>query len=323
VRFVMPILMASIFGASVSLTLAQPAPLSVALFAIVMIAATVGAYLPPMAAAVLGLATAGVDVALMRAVGAWAPGVFQPVVAASLLTIAMPFLAALVGQRLQTAARAAREARADAPLAGSLGLIEAETGEALLGDEILRAEYTRTPLTLMRMLVQARPTGTIAHRLQSERAAVRVLEATLHVIHIPYAYGNNDLVAILPGTTAADARSLADRIVRDVRAATIRSDGRERELLTDYATVAIGLAEFPADGASIGALVDAAHPDHASTVIRSRDGELDPARKPRGTDPTAAERPAANPDLGGRWVPVGPGRPEERARSERAATRAG
>ncbi|MEO7118486.1 MAG: hypothetical protein ABIZ34_05885, partial [Candidatus Limnocylindrales bacterium] len=175
-------------------------------------------------------------------------------------------------------------------------------------DEILRAEYRGTPLTVLRFAVRARPTGTADTRIQACRAVGRVLDATVHAIDIPFAYADNDMAVILPGADAHAARLLCARINAALGAGTIRSTGRSRQPLADFATVSVGLAQFPLDGETAPALVDAADPANARARARAAARPSDSPALGLVRDASAALLSAEASDEGDRWTAVGPGR---------------
>lgn len=310
VRIVLPALLASISVASAGLMTAQPSPLSIALGALVVLGSAIAISLEPLAGAVVGLAVSAVVVGASRTFGIWNESVFLPTVLACTGTIATAWLSGLIGLRIRQGARARAGWSGNTPAVGSLGLADAATGEALLANDILRAQHVATPLSVLRFVVRARPTGTAADRIQACRAVARALDATIHAIDIPFAYADNDMAVILPGTDGRGARLLCERITSAVGAATILSTGRTRQPLGDFATVSVGLAEFPMDGETAIALVEAAHPENARGRARAAARPSDTQRVLHG-DPspeTSGQTTGDTEDAGRPWTAVGPGR---------------
>jgi diguanylate cyclase (GGDEF)-like protein len=97
-----------------------------------------------------------------------------------------------------------------------------------------------------------------------------------------YRYGGDEFALILPGTDAAGARAVADRVRRAVHEeGGLRGGGSELAV-----TCSTGVAAFPGDGTDAGTILDAA--DRACFLAK---------RSGRDRVATAAEAAAAGPDL--------------------------
>jgi GGDEF domain-containing protein len=153
---------------------------------------------------------------------------------------------------------------------GSLGLLHPSIGEARLDEEIERARYADSPLSILR--INATLTRDLAgpDRDRALRAVGRTFESLLHVIHVPFAYSDRDLVAILPEMGADDASELAERVRLGAAEATvIVGRDRMRRRFGELGTVRFGVATFRIDGHSAGTLLAAAVPPVG--ICRGRD----------------------------------------------------
>ncbi len=211
-------------------------------------------------------------VASERSAQTWVPADFGVHLGEVVVLVGVSLVAGIAGgmARNEPRARAAslttspakldRRTGFDRRARGPLGLLASPLGEARLEEEVERAQYAGDPLTVVRLKVDLLGAPPNPHEpLVLHRAVVRVLESTLHVIDVPFAYAPDDIVVIMPETDAVEARVRADRVLRALHDAsfTIRPSGA-RYPFDEYACLHVGIAAFPEEGRSARALLDGA-----------------------------------------------------------------
>ena len=241
----------------------RPGPAIPALFALT---AAVAVGVDPLVSFAPGLAGAAAMIFLKQSSGLWGPETFAPSSLETLAFVTTGLAAGFAGSGLRRMHRpeAAPATPTSQPAAfGPLGLLPAELGELRLEEEVDRARMYRRPLALMRIslepLESPRPSG--AEREAVGRAVARCVQSALRITDVPFACGDDCIVAILPETDRLDARRLASRLAAALRAATfhVRPEGGRavRRPVMDHAIVRVGLAAFPEDGATAGELLEA------------------------------------------------------------------
>jgi diguanylate cyclase (GGDEF)-like protein len=150
-----------------------------------------------------------------------------------------------------------------------MSLIDALTGiynhrhfKVLLGVEMGRAErYSRTMALLMIDVDNfKRVNDTFGHPIGDQvlRGVARILGEAVRRSDVLARYGGEEFAVILQETEFAAARSVAEKLCRDVESKASFPDGRDGRI---HATISVGLAFYPADAqdeAGLLALADAA-----------------------------------------------------------------
>lgn len=228
-----------------------------------------------------------VSIEISRLLGTWDGSVYLPV---SLLVVKFA-LAAVCGSALRSSVRALGTQRPGGetmPANGSLGLLHRSVAQRRLEEEIERAAFTGSALSVVwiRTRLLDDRTGQ-PDRGRVLRVVSRTVESVMDVVHFPVAFSDEDIVGILAETDTAAAERLVERIRRSCGSATLLvGPARTRQRFSDLATVDVGLVSHPLHGTTAAALVEAAR-----SAIRPTDGATLPL------------------------VPVGPGRAEAEHRS--------
>jgi membrane protein implicated in regulation of membrane protease activity len=236
-------------------------------------------------------------VALSRLAGSWDATVYIPLILLT-LTFGLTAVSAAWARAAVRAMKATNGTEREAPVNGSLGLLAASLAEGRLDEEIDRAEYARSALTVVWMRTRLiEPNLPQPDRGRVLRVASRTIESVLEVVHLPVAFSDADIVCILPVTDEAGAQRLVERIRRACASATLLVGAeRNRRRFSQLGTLDVGVAAYPADGASATALLEAAR-----LAVRRTDDALEgppDAARPAARLPSAAR---ANPGPG---VPV-------------------
>jgi diguanylate cyclase (GGDEF)-like protein len=166
-------------------------------------------------------------------------------VAASLLTIvfALPFVTLL--QRSVRHAQLLNASRVDS----KTGLLNAGTWEREAASEVARAVRTRTPLALVLIDVDHFKLVNDLHGHLAGDKALRAIAHTFQIFLRDYdlvgRFGGEEFVLLLPQTSAADARQIAERVRGHIAAMPIRiTDDPGAESL--HITVSVGVAALGA-----------------------------------------------------------------------------
>jgi hypothetical protein len=209
--------------------------------------------------AVGAVAAAAASVQLCRLVGVWDATVYLPI---ALLPVAF-VLAALIGSGLRSSVHGLGRQRpgADvAPANGSLGLLHESVAERRLDEEIERAGFTGSPLSVVWIRTRLFDDATQQpDRGRVLRVVSRTVESVMEVVHLPVAFSDADIVGILAETDEDAAERLIERIRRSCASATLLvGSDRARRRFSDLATIEAGLVSNPADGMTASTLLERA-----------------------------------------------------------------
>lgn len=219
----------------------------------------VGVELGGAAGAVAGIAAGAVATTVARAFGTWNEFVYVPMAALVTGFVVIGFMSGTLGAMIRALTRVELPTEL-MPARGSLGLLHPSVGEERLDDEIGRAAYGNTPLSVVAIHARALD-GSISDpdRGRLVRVVGRTVESSLDFVHIPFAYDDAEIVAILPLTDDSTAVRLVEEIRRACAVATVVvGPGRERRRFSDLGAVEAGLSKYPEDGSSAQALIEAA-----------------------------------------------------------------
>ena len=139
-----------------------------------------------------------------------------------------------------------------------------------LGEEILRAQRSGTPLTLLMIDLDdfKLVNDTLGHLFGDEvlRWAAEQMRGVLRGSDVPARYGGDEFAVILTDTAAEGAHEVAERIVAALRDRPYKAEGRGPVPVA----ASIGVAAFPADGKGAQALIAGA--DAALYRVKRRGG---------------------------------------------------
>jgi hypothetical protein len=240
---------------------AEPSNVTFVVAALLIVVAMLAMRAGMLGGALVGVVVGAAILYVIRSAGRWDPGVYPAAGVVVMGSVVVGLIAGSIGSMLRNV-RGSAPAWADAlPVLGSLGLLHPSIGEARLDEEIERARYADAPLSILRINTALRHDLTGPDRDRALRAVSRSFESLLHVIHVPFAYSEVDLVAILPEMGAADASELAERVrLRAAEATVIVGRDRVRRRFGELGTVHSGVATFRIDGHSGETLLAAAVP---------------------------------------------------------------
>jgi hypothetical protein len=270
-------LSASLLVAVLAAATAEPIGISVVLAGVLLMTAAVAIATDGLVAACVGLLGSVGCLVVMHALGSSeltsSPAAFAVVGGAT----AAGMFGGSVGSIVRGASRHPANWHESVPMAGSLGLLHPSLGELRLSEEVARARHTGRPLSIMRVRMQlADDRLDPADRDRVLRVLGRAFETTLEFIHIPFAYSEFDLVAILPEAGAVDAWEVGGRLASALgRGYVLIGPRRFRRPFYDFAATSTTFATYGRDGESSDALLAAtlaqagsATPDSAETQAR-------------------------------------------------------
>jgi len=258
IRYV--VALAVILGGTLTSAAIEPLWLTVVVSAMLVAVTVVGLETGAGLAGIVGLLAGALLVAISRSLGTWDLTAYVPL---GILTIAL-VMAGLAGGALgrstRRLGRLASTHAAYAPANGSLGLLDRSIAEPRLEEEIERAAYSGSDLSVVWLRTTLRDDATPQpDRGRILRVASRTVESVLGVVHLPFAYSDADLVALLAETDSAAAEELVARIRRSTGGATLLvGAARDRREFSDLATMEIGVASYPSDGQTAAELIEAA-----------------------------------------------------------------
>ena len=117
-----------------------------------------------------------------------------------------------------------------------------------LGEEILRAQRSREPLAVLMLDLDdfKLVNDTLGHLFGDEvlRWTAEQIRAALRASDVPTRYGGDEFAVILPATTAGEARTVGERILRALAENAYRAPGHGPV----FVTASIGTAAFPGQG---------------------------------------------------------------------------
>ncbi len=139
-----------------------------------------------------------------------------------------------------------------------------------LGEEILRAQRARSPLSVLMIDLDdfKLVNDTLGHLFGDEvlRWAAHQIRAALRGSDVAARYGGDEFAILLPDTPADGAREVGERIVAALRDNPFRAEGRGPVAVG----ASIGVASFPTDGQAAQALIAGA--DAALYRVKSGGG---------------------------------------------------
>jgi hypothetical protein len=252
-------LTASLLVAVLAAATAEPIWISGVLAGVLLMTAAVAIATDGLVAACVGLLGSVSCLVVMHALGSSeltsSPAAFAIVGGAT----AAGMFGGSVGSIVRGAARHPANWHESVPMAGSLGLLHPSLGELRLGEEVTRARHAGRPLSIMRVRMQLwGETLDPADRDRVLRVLGRAFETTLEFIHIPFAYSEFDLVAILPEAEAVDAWEVGGRLASALgRGYVLIGPRRIRRPFYDFAATTTTFATYGRDGESADALLAA------------------------------------------------------------------
>jgi len=117
-----------------------------------------------------------------------------------------------------------------------------------LAEEILRAQRSREPLAMLMLDLDdfKLVNDTLGHLFGDEvlRWTAEQIRASLRASDVPTRYGGDEFAVILPATTAGEARTVGERILRALAENAFRAPGHGPV----FVTASIGTAAFPGQG---------------------------------------------------------------------------
>ena len=124
-----------------------------------------------------------------------------------------------------------------------------------LGEEILRAQRSREPLAVLMLDLDdfKLVNDTLGHLFGDEviRWTAEQIRAALRASDVPTRYGGDEFAVILPATTADEARTVGERIMRAFAENAYQAPGRGPVPVT----ASIGTAAFPEQGRTVRELI--------------------------------------------------------------------
>lgn len=131
------------------------------------------------------------------------------------------------------------------------GLSNRRYFEERLQEEFSRARRYRSPLSLVMMDIDyfKRVNDTYGHPFGDEvlRAVSQVTRARLREVDLLARYGGEELIALLPETTPADALRACERVREAIEALQLEHHGSDGTKRTVRCTASLGLASIPSN----------------------------------------------------------------------------
>lgn len=276
--------LATIVGATVLTTATQPTLVAVVVGFLLIAVAVVAIERGLVAGALGALAASVASIEASRMLGTWDGSAYLPIA----LLVGAFGVTAMTGSALRTSVRVFGGQRGrDGTVAanGSLGLLDESLAQRRLDEEIDRATFTGSPITVVWIRTRLFDDAVKQpDRGRVLRVVSRTVESVMEVVHLPVAFSDSDIVGILAETDEAGAERLVERIRRSCASATLLvGSDRARRRFSDLATVDVGLVSHPRSGKTAEALLQA-----AKSAIRPTDG-ASPRLVPVGPGPAQPE----------------------------------
>jgi diguanylate cyclase (GGDEF)-like protein/putative nucleotidyltransferase with HDIG domain len=188
-----------------------------------------------------------------------------------------------------------QEARVDA----KTGLFNARHFAAALREELARAKRSDSPLAVVMADLDLLRDINNAHGHVAGDAVLRGVASAFHSClrqsDVPARFGGEEFAILLPETTPVQAREIAERIRRAVADMRVDVETSNEPI---HATVSMGIAVFPKDGASPNELIHQADLAVYRAKLQGRNRVLAASAEPLLVPAERTTRLAAVPDEG-------------------------
>jgi diguanylate cyclase (GGDEF)-like protein/putative nucleotidyltransferase with HDIG domain len=217
----------------------------------------------------------------------------------------IPFAVAplLLIHRSLSVPRLQEEARVDP----KTGLFNARHFAAALTEELTRAQRFERPLSLvMADLDLLRDINNTYGHLAGDavlKGIAEVFRAQLRHYDVPARFGGEEFAILLPETSPEQAFEIAERVRRTVAQRAFEIETSSEPI---RATISIGIAGFPRDGADANELIHQADLAVYRAKLQGRNRVLDASSEPLLVPEKRQERLTAVPDDGDHIVPLPP-----------------
>ncbi|MFZ2164097.1 MAG: hypothetical protein WAV45_01415 [Propionibacteriaceae bacterium] len=218
----------------------------------------VGIAVGPFGGIVVGLCAAAAFVGTHLGFGVWRTHSAPLLVATVAALLAHGWLSGLAGSRLRRGAdHNTRPLTTRHP-----GLLPREDGLVYLAAEFARATEYGRPLALLVLNLSHAESAPDDLRCRVAGTITRSVMSELPAIAAPFAISESEVGIVLPEHTLAAARSIADRLVTGVRAASF-TDPRtgDRRAVADAVDLSVGVSRLEASAADASALLKSARAD--------------------------------------------------------------
>jgi diguanylate cyclase (GGDEF)-like protein len=187
------------------------------------------------------------------------------------------------------------------------GLFNARHFAAALNEELVRAERFERPLSLvMADLDLLRDINNTYGHLAGDavlQGIAEVFRGQLRHYDVPARFGGEEFAILLPETPPEQAYEIAERIRRTVAATSFDVDTSSEPI---RATISIGVAGFPRDGADANELIHQADLAVYRAKLQGRNRVLDASSEPLLLPEKRQGRLVAVPEDGDHIVPLPP-----------------
>jgi diguanylate cyclase (GGDEF)-like protein/putative nucleotidyltransferase with HDIG domain len=187
------------------------------------------------------------------------------------------------------------------------GLFNARHFALALNEELLRAERFERPLSLvMADLDLLRDINNTYGHLAGDavlQGIAEIFRSHLRHYDVPARFGGEEFAILLPETTPEQAFEIAERIRRTVAGSTFDVETSSEPI---RATVSIGVAAFPRDGADANELIHQADLAVYRAKLQGRNRVLDASSEPLLMPEKRQSRLVAVPEDGDHIVPLPP-----------------
>lgn len=218
----------------------------------------------------VGVLAAAAPIIVRIVTGGWGDATAVLVAAQTVALVALGWLAGSLGGRLRAVAASASADQGGSFQAvhNSLGLLGFDQAMTRLDEEIARSRGAHTPLCLLLVRFDLEDDNLSPDtQLAVQRAVARIIESGVADYDVPFAMSENEVGAIMPGTTDDHAwRTVVPLIDRLTRVTFADRDTGERRRAVDCGRVSTGLA-FAHDASTSDTLVE-----HARYALDGRMG---------------------------------------------------